>query len=73
MSDWRKSTRSHANGHCVEAASWRKSTRSEAGNCVAAAHGTGVIGIRDTQDPHLTLEISPAAWRGLLAVIKSGS
>jgi hypothetical protein len=38
---WRKSSHSHANGNCVEAAGdWRKSSHSHAnGNCVEAMAG----------------------------------
>jgi hypothetical protein len=69
-SNWRKSTHS-AVGNCVAAASWRKARASVHNNaCVEAGHGAGVIGIRDTQDPSLVLEVSPAAWRGLVTAIR---
>jgi Domain of unknown function (DUF397) len=61
---WRKSSYSYP-GNCVEAASFRKSSHSNSqGACVEAGHGTGIVGIRDSQlgEASLVLEISLPAW-----------
>lgn len=49
---WRKSSRSYANGNCVEAlANWRKSSRSTYNqNCVEVATA-GTVRVRDSKDP----------------------
>jgi hypothetical protein len=66
---WRKSSRSAANGGCVEiAAGWRGSTE----NCevFAVVH---VVGVRDTRQHGRgpVLEFPAAAWRVLIAELKS--
>jgi Domain of unknown function (DUF397) len=59
---------------CVEAASFRKSSYSgiTGNNCVAAGHGAGVVGVRDTQlgDESQALEFSASAWRSFTAGIR---
>lgn len=72
---WRKSSRSGANG-CVEvaAAAWRKSSRSNgSGACVEVATNlTGVVAVRDSQDPHgAMLRVTPAEWRVFVAAVAS--
>jgi hypothetical protein len=74
---WRKSSRSAADGNCVEiAAGWRKSSHSDAnGNCVEVGAGQRVVGVRDTQQQQLgrgpVLEFGAAAWRGFIADVKA--
>lgn len=68
----RKSSHSNPSGAFVEAASWRKSSHSNpSGCCVEAGQGAGVIGIRDSADPHSpVLEVSPAAWTAFTGSLK---
>lgn len=51
-------------------ARWRKSTKSggNGGNCVeVAANLPGVVGVRDSKDPHgPTLAFGPAAWQAFV-------
>jgi hypothetical protein len=61
--NWRKARRSNSQGQCVEAASWRKPGGSvHNGACVEAGQGPGVIGVRDSRDRRVVLEVSPEAW-----------
>ncbi len=55
-------------------ARWRKSTRSGSnGNCVEVADNlTGVIGVRDSKDPHgPALTFQPATWRAFTAALRN--
>ncbi|MCN0179377.1 DUF397 domain-containing protein [Salinispora arenicola] len=51
-------------------ARWRKSTKSggNGGNCLEVADNlSGVVGVRDSKDPHgPTLAFGPAAWRAFV-------
>jgi hypothetical protein len=84
ITSWRKSSRSAANGNCVEAAclhgaAWRKSRRSSTnGSCVEVAiPRDAVVAVRDSKlptdgdFPHLLVDV--ATWSGLVAGIKGGS
>lgn len=51
---------------------WVKATASGTGNCVEAAAGGGLVLVRDSKDPGPVLALTPAAWRGLLEVARSG-
>jgi hypothetical protein len=67
---WRKSSRSAANGGCVEVtAGWRGSTE----NRVEVSAVVPVVGVRDTKQHGLgpVLEFPTAAWRVLIAELKS--
>ncbi|POM26047.1 hypothetical protein BTM25_04310 [Actinomadura rubteroloni] len=56
---------------------WRKSSRSDTGadTCVEVATNLpGVVGVRDSVDPHgPRLAVAPAAWRSLMSQIKAGA
>jgi hypothetical protein len=72
---WRKSSRSNAEGNCVEVAAWRKSTHSNGtGECVeVAALPVGPkVSIRDSKDPEgPALTVTPADWRSFTSKIKA--
>ena len=62
--DWRKSSRSSANGACVEVAAVTRPGR-------AVEH---VVAIRDSKDPHgPKLIITPAQWRAFTAAVRTGA
>jgi hypothetical protein len=54
---------------------WQKSSFSaEASNCVNVASApTGLVLLRESDDPGTVLAATPTALRGLLGVIKRGS
>jgi hypothetical protein len=55
---------------------WRKSSRSgnSGGQCVEVAGNLpGVVGIRDSKDPHgPRLAVSPMAWAAFATAVKTG-
>ena len=68
---WRKSSRSAANGNCVEVGAWRTSSRSGHVDCVEVGHGPAVVGIRDSQDPDgAVLTFRGEAWSRFTAGLK---
>lgn len=72
---WFTSTRTHANGNCVEVAflnaEWRASTRSQAnGACVEVALMDDAVAVRDTKDrTGPTLTFPPTAWKTFLSTL----
>jgi len=74
-SDWRKSTYSGGNGgSCVEVGTWRKSTHSGSNGASCVEVGTTVTGVlvRDTTNRvGAVLTIPAAAWRTVLAEVRS--
>jgi hypothetical protein len=77
VSGYRKSSRSHANGNCVEAGEdWRKSSRSAYnGNCVETGCAPGAVLVRDTADRDGTVLAFPVqAWAAFTAgTVRGGS
>lgn len=68
--NFRKSTRSFANGNCVEVGEdYRKSSASIGnGQCAEVASGAGSVLVRDTTDRDGTvLAFTAGAWAGFLA------
>ncbi|WP_328594039.1 DUF397 domain-containing protein [Actinomadura macrotermitis] len=58
----------------LTAARWRKSSYSggQGGDCVEVAALAGVVGIRDSKDPHgPKLVMETTAWQALAAQLKS--
>ncbi|MFK3982626.1 DUF397 domain-containing protein [Micromonospora sp. NPDC050397] len=55
-------------------ARWRKSSRSNGsgGECVEVADNlTGIVGVRDSKDPHgPALTVTPEAWRAFVSFAK---
>jgi Domain of unknown function (DUF397) len=73
--NFRKSTRSFANGNCVEVGEvYRKSSASmNGGNCAEVAAGSGSVLVRDAADrggPEL--RFTAGAWAGFLARTAGG-
>jgi len=61
---WRKSSRSNAQGQCVEVAAVTRPGR-------AVEH---VVAIRDSKDPHgPKLIVTPAQWRAFTAAVQTGA
>ena len=56
-------------------AAWRTSSYSNiGGNCVEVAAASAIVGVRDTKDrAGAMLTLSPAAWRGFTARVKSAT
>jgi hypothetical protein len=72
VTGWRKPSRSYANQACVEAASWRAASSCESGACVQAAHGPGVVGVRDSRPggDGTVLVVPAVAWRAFTARLR---
>jgi len=68
--DWRKSSRSAANGDCVEAASWHASRACESGACVQVA-ACACVQVRDSTDPAGPRLAGRPAWEAFTARLKA--
>ena len=70
---WRKSSRSAANGDCVEAASWHASRACESGACIqVTACACPRVQVRDSQDPDgPRLAFAAGAWSEFTAALKA--
>lgn len=53
---------------------WRKSSRSTAStNCVEVATVNGLIGVRDSKNPHRAILVSSHQWENLIQDTKHGN
>jgi len=71
---WTKSTKSAANGQCLEA-KWTKATASSgSGQCVEAkVNDAGLVAVRDSKDPQgPVLLFTPDEWEAFLDGAKKG-
>ncbi len=61
-------------GEQLASAPWRKSSYSNSANgCVEAGHLTGLVGIRDSKDPHGPVQLYTARqWTRFIAAIRTG-
>ena len=59
----------------LSGATWRKSSRSSASNsCVEVATQYGVVGLRDSKDPHgPAFAFAPGTWTAFLHTVKTGT
>ena len=73
---WQKSSRSSANGQCVQVKqvtpSWRKSSRSSGGRqCVEVADGADFVAVRDSKNPNgPVLTFTLPEWEAFIAGVK---
>lgn len=67
QNDWRKSSRSFANGNCPEVAGFRAASAGNGRECAGTASG---VRIRDSKNPGTELQVSSGQWRKLLAVVR---
>lgn len=69
---FRKSTRSNANGTCLEAM-FKPSSYSKHGSaCIEAARPADAVLVRDSKDVTITgLAFTPAAWTAFLTTVKA--